>query len=73
MDGSECTTFVDLEERLDAAIKEGRSVEYVVERSGVEHRCVIEVEDLHALTPKTFLDAAGSIFHPISLMQVLVS
>ena len=42
-----------------------------MERGGVEVLCQVFVEDLHALTPSTFLEASGAVLHAISFMQVL--
>ena len=68
VDGKDCTTFVALEEALDGKVHS--TVQFTVERCGRELRDVeVAIEDLHALTPSVFLEAAGAVLHQISFMQ----
>ena len=67
VNGTPCTHFVDLEAALDEAV--GNSVLVMVERGGEELTFTVEVEDLHALTPSTFLEASGALLHDISFQQ----
>mmetsp|Transcript_5922 Transcript_5922/g.16926 ORF Transcript_5922/g.16926 Transcript_5922/m.16926 type:complete len:1162 (-) Transcript_5922:780-4265(-) len=67
LNGAVLTTFLPLEEALDAAV--GGSVKLDIERAGVPMQLDIEVQDLHDVTPSEFLEMAGGIFHSLSYQQ----
>jgi S1-C subfamily serine protease len=53
------TTFVELEEILDDNVSEEIIVE--IERGGVPHEVKIKVQDLHSITPSSFLEIGGGV------------
>ena len=76
VDGIFVLDFMTLESILDDAIEEepssgdgARFVKVEVERGG--RRCVFEirVQDLHAVTPKSFVEVGGGCVHALSYQQ----
>ncbi|MCA9491536.1 MAG: trypsin-like peptidase domain-containing protein, partial [Myxococcales bacterium] len=59
--------FAELEEVLDEHV--GERLEVLIERGGTEVRSEIEVSDLQALSPATFLEQGRAVFHDLSLLQ----
>jgi S1-C subfamily serine protease len=77
LNGVLCVGFVELEAQLDMAAEArmadgaGGSVEFVVWRSGSEHKVVVPVSDLHALVPSTILEVGASVLHTLSYHQAI--
>ena len=61
------TDFVRLERLLDESV--GASVVLTLDRAGVTVTKRLTVQDLHAITPARFLEAAGGIVHALSYQQ----
>jgi S1-C subfamily serine protease len=61
------TDFVRLERLLDESV--GASVVLTLDRAGVTITKRLIVQDLHAITPARFLEAAGGIVHALSYQQ----
>ena len=61
------TDFVRLERSLDESV--GKSVVLTLDRAGVTLTKRLTVQDLHAITPARFLEAAGGIVHALSYQQ----
>jgi S1-C subfamily serine protease len=59
--------FGALEAALDDAV--GGEVELEVERRGAGERLRVAVQDLHAVTPATYLEFGGGVLHPLSFQQ----
>ena len=64
VDGELVTQFIPLEQVLDASI--GRSVRFEVERGGRPVTVSVEVRDLHAITPASYLEFGGAVLHDLS-------
>jgi len=64
VDGLPLVHFLPLEAALDDAV--GRAVAVVVERGGARVEASVAVQDLHAVTPAAFLEAAGAVLHRTS-------
>jgi S1-C subfamily serine protease len=65
--GKPLREFVALEAALDDAV--GRSVTLTVERRGAPLDVVVPVEDLHAITPASYLEHGGAVLHALSFQQ----
>jgi len=65
--GRRVSRFADLEAILDDSV--GEPVAIRVERGGVLVEVSLTVEDLHAITPATYLELGGAILHPLSYQQ----
>jgi len=61
------TDFVRLERLLDESV--GDAVVLTLDRAGVTITKRLIVQDLHAITPARFLEAAGGIVHALSYQQ----
>ena len=61
------TEFVPLEEELDGAV--GEEIAVHVERGGSPVEAKITVQDLHAITPDTYLEVGRGILHDLSYQQ----
>jgi len=61
------TDFLGLESRLDDGV--GENVELVLERGGKTVRASVRVQDLHSITPDTYLETSGAVIHPLSYQQ----
>jgi len=60
-------TFVDLAELMDDGV--GTSLEIEVERLGTRQAVKLTVQDLHAITPASFLEIGRGILHDVSYHQ----
>jgi S1-C subfamily serine protease len=67
LDGRPVGSFVDLEAALDDAV--GREVALTFERGGRAETVALQVGDLHAITPATWLEFSRAVLHPLSYMQ----
>jgi S1-C subfamily serine protease len=65
--GRRINAFADLEAILDDSV--GDPVAIRVERGGALVEVSLTVEDLHAITPATYLELGGAILHPLSYQQ----
>lgn len=65
--GKPITTFVALEAVLDGAV--GASVPVEVERGGKPVQVDVPVQDLHAITPASYLEYGGGVVNPLSFQQ----
>lgn len=59
--------FVTLEALLDSRVNQ--TVRITVERGGVQREVSLVVQDLHTITPASFIEAGGSILHNLSYQQ----
>lgn len=64
VNGAPLTEFIPLEKILDGAI--GQKVAFLVERGGKPVALSIEVRDLHAITPASYLEFGGAVLHDLS-------
>ncbi|MFT4623031.1 MAG: S1-C subfamily serine protease [Myxococcota bacterium] len=62
-----CRNFVDLEAVLDESV--GTTVSLGVERGGRPMDLMVDVGDLHTITPATYLDVGRSILHDLSYQE----
>ncbi len=65
--GERIHSFPALEAILDDSV--GKPVAIRVERGGAVVEVTLSVEDLHAITPATYLEVGGAILHPLSYQQ----
>jgi S1-C subfamily serine protease len=65
--GQRVNSFVAFEAILDDSV--GESVSIRLERRGALVEVSLTVEDLHAITPATYLEMGGAILHPFSYQQ----
>jgi len=65
--GKPINSFAALEAILDDSV--GESLAIQVERGGALVEVSLTVEDLHAITPATYLEMGGAILHPLSYQQ----
>ena len=59
--------FVRMEGVLDENV--GETVALVIERQGTTHEALIDVSDLHAVTPAEYISFGGSFLHQTSYQQ----
>lgn len=64
VDGALVTRFAPLAEILDAHVGEAITVE--IQRGGRALELVLEVGDLHAITPREYLEVSRAVIHPVS-------
>lgn len=64
INGEPISKFVRVDEILDSSV--GKEIEVIVERGGKEHQAVIQVGDLHAITPDRYVEACGASFQNLS-------
>ena len=67
LEGRPLREFVALEAALDDAV--GRAVALRVERRGAPLDVSVPVEDLHAITPASYLEHGGAVLHALSFQQ----
>ncbi|MBW2371670.1 MAG: trypsin-like peptidase domain-containing protein [Deltaproteobacteria bacterium] len=65
--GALVTGFLPLESALDQRV--GGTLDLEVERGGEPHRLQLEVGDLHAITPDSYLEVGGAVLNPFSYQQ----
>lgn len=59
--------FVTLEMLLDGRVNQ--TVQITVERGGVQKKVSLVVQNLHAITPASFIEIGGSVLHNLSYQQ----
>ncbi|RMZ75322.1 hypothetical protein DV737_g5361, partial [Chaetothyriales sp. CBS 132003] len=67
VNGQLLSSFVRLDAILDASV--GSQVQLLIQRGGVDLELVLDVNDLHAITPDRFVTVAGGSFHNLSYQQ----
>jgi S1-C subfamily serine protease len=67
VEGEPVNSFIPIESVLDDHV--GGTVVFDVERGGRPVRAEIEVGDLHAITPSSYLEYSGGILNPLSYQQ----
>jgi len=67
VEGKRINSFAGLEAILDESV--GESVAIRIERGGALVEVSLTVEDLHSITPATYLELGGAILHPLSYQQ----
>ena len=67
IEDEEFPDFLRLETVLDGSV--GQPVTLLIERRGRVMEAVIEVSDLHAVTPREYIAFGGSYLHPTSYQQ----
>jgi len=67
MNGEPVTNFLDLEASIDAAVGKSTAIELL--RSGQLLQVTVKVEDLSALSPRSYVKFDSSIFHTLSYQQ----
>lgn len=67
VDGKLVTRFANLESILDSSV--GESVTVEVQRGGERFGFSLEVVDLHAITPASFLEISDAVLHTVSYQQ----
>jgi len=63
--GVPCTTFLPLEDILDAHV--GEKVALRVQRGGEDRVVDVEIRDLHTLMPHTLFTVSSAILHPVTV------
>jgi pro-apoptotic serine protease NMA111 len=66
--GKTVTLFPELEEILDDSV--GGEVEVEVIRGGEKKKLQLKVQDLHSITPASFIEMGDSVFHDLSYHMV---
>ncbi len=61
------TQFNQLDDTLDSSV--GKTVKILVQRGGRDVEVVLEVGNLHLITPDRFVTVAGASFHDLSYQQ----
>ena len=67
VEGNVVNSFLPVEASLDERVGEKLRVE--IERQGEPRTLEIPVEDLHALSPSSYLEAGGAVFNTVSYHQ----
>ncbi|KAL2612339.1 hypothetical protein R1flu_024031 [Riccia fluitans] len=67
VNGEVVTQFLKLEILLDDSV--GKDFELEVERGGSTVKVVLQVQDLHSITPSYFLEISGGVIHSLSYQQ----
>lgn len=67
VEGRQIDDFIELEEILDTHV--GQTVELEVVRLGEHKSMTLPIEDLHALTPSSYLEVSGGILTDVSYQQ----
>lgn len=58
--------FVDLEEHLDNSIESNSPINLVISRAGELKEIIIQVQDLHSVTPYRYLEFGGGVLNDLS-------
>ncbi|XP_058185351.1 protease Do-like 7 isoform X2 [Rhododendron vialii] len=61
------TQFLKMETLLDDSVD--RKIELQIERGGTPFTVDLTVQDLHSITPDSFLEVSGAVIHPLSYQQ----
>ena len=67
VDGRPLAGFAPLEAILDDAV--GRSLSFEIERGGEPRVVDVMIQDLHEITPASYVEIGGGIVHPFSYQQ----
>ncbi len=67
IDGEFVTKFVQLEQFLDSHV--GESLRLDIERNGEALDVTVEVQDLHAITPRDYISFGNAVVHDLSYQQ----
>ncbi|MGH8371774.1 MAG: trypsin-like peptidase domain-containing protein [Gammaproteobacteria bacterium] len=67
VDGTDISTFVPLEQMLDQSV--GKTLELKLIRSGAPVSARVQVQDLHDITPASYLDFGGGTLNDLSYQQ----
>ncbi|MCG8433699.1 MAG: PDZ domain-containing protein [Gammaproteobacteria bacterium] len=67
LNGRVLTSFIPLEDVLDSHV--GETVTMQIERGGVPQEVSLTVQDLHAVTPDTYLEFGGAVVNTLSYQQ----
>ena len=67
VNGELVTSFLPLEEVLDASV--GAPVTLSVERRGAPLDLQLTVQDLHSITPSSYLEISGAVLHDLSYQK----
>ena len=67
IDGQFVTQFVQLEDIFDSRV--GELLNLIVERNGEELDVTVEVQDLHAITPREYISFGNTVVHDLSYQQ----
>lgn len=64
IEGEPISTFVRMDEILDEQV--GESLKFVIQRGGEYVEQLIEVRDIHAITPNRYVEVCGATFNNLS-------
>ncbi|KAH7847230.1 hypothetical protein Vadar_023488 [Vaccinium darrowii] len=67
VNGVVITQFLEMETILDDSVD--REIELCIERGGTPFTLDLTVQDLHSLTPDSFVEVCGAVIHPLSYQQ----
>ncbi|MFK7929450.1 MAG: PDZ domain-containing protein, partial [Myxococcota bacterium] len=67
LQGKPVASFIGIERVLDDSV--GKSISLGLERGGKAMDVELTVDDLHAISPDTYLEAGRGVFTPVSYMQ----
>lgn len=67
LDGKYVTSFLEIEEYLDTHVSDSVSVQF--QRGDSLNSTLLQVQDLHAITPHQYLEVGGGIVHSLSYQQ----
>lgn len=67
IEGVRITNFIQLEALLDERV--GKKIAVQIERGGKPHRFELTVQDLHKITPDTYLEMGEAVFNNLSYQQ----
>ncbi|KAI8534548.1 hypothetical protein RHMOL_Rhmol10G0098800 [Rhododendron molle] len=67
VNGDVITQFLEMETLLDDSVD--RKIELQIERGGALFSVDLMVQDLHSITPYSFLEVSDAVIHPLSYQQ----
>ncbi|XP_058185353.1 protease Do-like 7 isoform X2 [Rhododendron vialii] len=67
VNGKVITQFLEMETLLDDSVD--HKIELQIERGGTPFTVDLSVQDLHSITPDSFLEVSGAVIHPLSYQQ----